>query len=80
MLILCGAAAAGLPAMLQPHVPVPLLDGIVCGVRLTEAMIRLGAPKPSRGSYAPPAGNRYIGLDESTARLLRENAAAPDRR
>lgn len=77
VLILCGAAAAGLPAMLQPHVPVPLLDGIVCGVQLTEAMIRLGASKPSRGSHAPPAGNRYVGLDEATARLLRENAANP---
>ena len=76
VLILAGAAAAGLPAGLQPHVPVPLLDGIVCGVRLTEAMIRLGAPKPARGSYAPPAGNRYTGLDEATARLLRESSAA----
>ena len=77
VLILCGAAAAGLPAGLQPHVPVPLLDGIVCGVRLTEAMIRLGAPKPSRGSHAPPAGNRYVGLDDATARLLRRYAATP---
>ena len=78
VLILAGAAAAGLPPALQPHVPVPLLDGIVCGVRLTEAMIRLGAVKPSRGSHAPPAENRYIGLDDATARLLRENAAPPD--
>ena len=78
VLILAGAAAAGLPPALQPHVPVPLLDGIVCGVRLTEAMIRLGAAKPSRGSHAPPAQNRYVGLDEATARLLRENAAPPD--
>ena len=79
VLILAGAAAAGLPAGLQPHVPVPLLDGIVCGVRLTEAMIRLGAPTPSRGSHAPPAANHYVGLDEATARLLRENAESPDR-
>ena len=79
VLILAGAATAGLPTGLQPHVPVPLLDGIVCGVRLTEAMIRLGAPKPARGSYAPPAENRYTGLDEATVRLLRENAAAPSR-
>ena len=78
VLILAGAAAAGLPPALQPHIPVPLLDGIVCGVRLTEAMIRLGAAKPSRGSHAPPAQNRYVGLDEATARLLRENAAPPD--
>lgn len=79
-LILAGAAAAGLPAGLQPHVPVPLLDGIVCGVRLTEAMIHLGTPKPSRGSHAPPAANRYTGLDEATARLLRENAETRGRR
>ncbi len=78
VLILAGAAAAGLPARLQPHVPVPLLDGIVCGVRLTEAMIRLGATKPSRGSHAPPAENRYVGLDEATVRLLRESSTVPD--
>ena len=76
VLILAGAAAAGLPAGLQPHIPVPLLDGIVCGVRLAEAMIRLGAPKPSRGSYAPPAENRYLDLDEATARLLRSHSRA----
>ena len=79
VLILAGAAAAGLPALLQPHVPVPLLDGIVCGVRMTEAMIRLGAPKSARGSYAPPTENRYTGLDEPTARLLRTCAGTPGR-
>ena len=79
VLILAGAAAAGLPVLLQPHVPVPLLDGIVCGVRLAEAMIRLGASKPSRGSHAPPAENRYVGLDDATRRLLRQNAATTDR-
>ena len=78
VLILAGAAAAGLPPTLQPHVPVPLLDGIVCGVRITEAMIRLGAPKATRGSYAPPTQNRYTGLDDATTRLLETNAAAPD--
>ena len=79
VLILAGAAAAGMPARLQPYLPVPLLDGIVCGVRLTEAVIRLGFPKPSRGSYAPPEGNRYVGIDEATTRLLRQNVAASDR-
>ncbi len=71
VLILAGAATAGLPAMLQARLPVPLLDGIVCGVLLTEAMVRLGAPKPSKGSYAPPAENRITGLDGPLADLLK---------
>jgi allantoin racemase len=55
-LILVGAAGAGLPARLQPPVPVPLLDGISCGVLLVEALVRLAAPAPTSGSYASPTG------------------------
>lgn len=70
VLILAGAATAGLPAILQDQVPVPLLDGIVCGVLLTESLVRLGVPTPRKGSYAAPADNTITGLDGPLADLL----------
>ena len=73
-LIVVGAAGAGLAAKLQPRVPVPLLDGITCGVLLVEALIRLGAPKPARGSYALPPGNLVKGLSA----VLTDRLKAPD--
>ncbi len=71
-LILVGAAGAGLPARLQSRVAVPLLDGITCGVLLVEALVRLGASAPTRGSYAPPQGNRVTGLGAALADRLKE--------
>lgn len=71
VLILAGAATAGLPKRLQARVPVPLLDGIVCGVLLTEALVRLGAPAPTRGSYALPPGNQVTGLGAALADRLK---------
>ncbi len=71
-LVLVGAAGAGLAAQLQSRVAVPLLDGITCGVLLVEALIKLGAPPPTRGSYAAPAGNQVTGLSETLTKRLKE--------
>lgn len=71
-LILVGAAGAGLPAKLQSRVAVPLLDGITCGVLLVEALIRLGAPVPTTGSYVLPPGNLVKGLSGALTSRLKE--------
>ena len=70
-LILVGAVGAGLPARLQSRVAVPLLDGITCGVLLVEVLVRLGAPAPTRGSYALPPGNQVTGLGAALADRLK---------
>ena len=70
--IIVGAAGAGLPTKLQSRVAVPLLDGIVCGVLLVEALIRLAAPTPTRGSYALPPGNLVKGLSAALTSRLKE--------
>ena len=70
-LIVVGAARAGLPVRLQSRVAVPLLDGITCGVLLVEALIRLSAPAPTRGSYALPPGNLVTGLGAALADRLK---------
>ena len=37
-MIIAGAATAGMSRRLQPQTPVPLLDGVACGVRMAEAI------------------------------------------
>jgi allantoin racemase len=59
-IILSGAVMAGVPRRLQAQVPVPLVDGISCGVRQAELLAGLKLPKPTVGSYAKPMG-REVG-------------------
>jgi len=53
--ILIGAVMAGMPAFVQPHVPVPVIEGVSCAVALAESLVRLNLPRPTQGSYAKPA-------------------------
>ncbi len=66
--VLGGAAMAGMGARLTA--PVPLLDGIACGVRLLEALAGLRLPRPATGSYAPPTGRTLSGIAPALARRL----------
>ncbi|MCX7373568.1 MAG: hydantoin racemase, partial [Alphaproteobacteria bacterium] len=67
--ILGGAAMAGMGASLTA--PVPLLDGIACGVKLLEALVALRLAKPGAGSHTAPRGRESVGLDAALAGLLR---------
>jgi len=69
--ILGGAALAGMAGALQPAAPVPLLDGIACGVRLLEMLVALKLPKPRTGSYAAPSGREVTGVEPMLAAMLR---------
>jgi allantoin racemase len=68
--ILGGAALAGFAARLQAAAPVPLLDGIACGVALAEALVKLAVPKPMTGSFAAPRGRNSVGLSPALAAML----------
>jgi allantoin racemase len=70
VVILCGAAMAGMAGQLQPEVGVPLLDGISCGVPLLEMLVRLRLPAATGGSLAGPRGRRTAGLEPALAALL----------
>lgn len=61
--ILVGAVMAGMPALLQPHVPVPVLEGVSCAVPLIEALVRLRVPKARDGSYAALPRRGLTGVD-----------------
>jgi allantoin racemase len=69
--VLSGAAMAGMARTLSARVPVPLVDGIACGVAMAEALVRLGFAKAREGSYAAPVGRETVGLSPELARRLK---------
>ncbi|MBR0651712.1 hydantoin racemase [Roseomonas terrae] len=69
--VLAGAALASLDNRLQEASPVPLLDGMACGVRMAELLVALKLPKPRAGSYAALAGRQASGISEPLGALLR---------
>lgn len=71
--VLAGAALAGFDNRLQEASPVPLLDGMACGVRMAELLVALRLPKVQAGSYAPLRGRSALGISDGLAALLRGN-------
>ena len=69
--LLSGAVMAGVPRRLQPSIPIPVLDGINCGIRQAELLIRLNAIKPSTGSYALPSGRELINVADTIVDAFR---------
>jgi allantoin racemase len=61
---------AGVPRKIQASVPVPLLDGIGCGVRQAEVLARLGVPKPTVGSYALPPQREMVAVSPAIERMF----------
>jgi allantoin racemase len=49
VVVICGAAVAGIARRLQPSIDVPLLDGIGCAVRLAEMLVGLAPAKVKVG-------------------------------
>lgn len=68
--VLSGAAMAGFARRIKDNVPVPVLDGIACGVPLCEMLVKLELKAPSLGSMVPPSGRATRGLDPALAALL----------
>jgi allantoin racemase len=68
--LLGGAALAGIGGRIQAEVPVPLVDGIAAAVKLAEAMVGLGLPKPRTGGFAAPVGRASLALGDALAAML----------
>ena len=73
--VLAGAALAGFDNRLQAAAPVPLLDGMACGVRMAEMLVALRLPKPHAGSYAAPMWRMTSGISPALAALLQGNSS-----
>jgi allantoin racemase len=74
VVVICGAAVAGIAARLQPLVQVPMLDGIGCAVRLAEMLADLRPVKKPLGRRTS-AGMAAIGLGEALTRRLADGDA-----
>jgi Asp/Glu/hydantoin racemase len=71
--IICGGGPiAGLAREAAGEIPVPLLDGVSCAVRLAEAVTGLGTQPPTRGSFARPRPKPAKGLSEALTRRVTE--------
>jgi allantoin racemase len=70
IVVICGAALAGVSHRLQPRTPVPLLDGIGCAVRQAEALVRI-TPANTTGRPALARGATLTGLSPELVALLR---------
>lgn len=70
VIALAGAVMAGVPLRVQDRIPVPVLDGIRCGVPQAEGLVRIAAPKPSVGSYAAPGARSLTNVDPAISILL----------
>jgi allantoin racemase len=69
--VLGGAALAGMEPALRGASPVPLLDGMACGVRMAEALVALAPAKAQAGPAAAVRGRDSVGLSPALAALLR---------
>lgn len=75
VIILVGAVMAGRSLYLQEQLPVPILDGVRCGVPMLEALVRIAPKSATLGSYAPLRGRESAGLPDALARRLTGEAS-----
>lgn len=62
VIVLAGAPLAGLARQVEDKIPVPVVDGISAGVKLTEAIVALHNNPHRAGSYGPPPQKARKGL------------------
>jgi allantoin racemase len=73
--IVSGAVMAGAARRLQPHCPIPVVEGVAAALFQAEALVRLGAAKPRMGRYAAPRGREAIEVSPELAAALRGTQA-----
>ncbi|AOY74105.1 aspartate/glutamate racemase family protein (plasmid) [Arthrobacter sp. TES] len=64
VVILAGAPLAGLARELEGQIPVPVVDGISAGIRMTEAVVALRSGAHRSGSFAAPPVKARRGLSQ----------------
>jgi allantoin racemase len=68
VIIFGGGPIAGLAREAAQAIPVPVLDGVSCAVRMAEALVGLRPQPPKRGSFARPAHKPSAGLSPELMR------------
>jgi Asp/Glu/hydantoin racemase len=70
VVILAGAPLAGLAHEVADQIPVPVVDGIGAGIRLTESIVGLASGTHRAGAFAAPPVKRRAGLSPALDRAL----------
>lgn len=70
VIILGGGPIAGLAREVADRIPVPIIDGVSCAVRLAEMLVGLAPRPPRRGSFARPAHKPAQGLAPALQRFV----------
>ncbi|ARB20212.1 MULTISPECIES: aspartate/glutamate racemase family protein [Klebsiella] len=70
VLIMAGAPLAGLARQLRGKIPIPVVDGVSCGVAQAQALHLLNLAAPQQGSFARPPVKSNHGLDAGLQALL----------
>lgn len=61
-IVLGCAGMADLAALLSEEHRLPVIDGVVCAVKLAEALVGAGLKTSKRGSYAAPRSKPFTGM------------------
>ena len=72
------AGMAGLDIQLQQELGVPVLDGVVCALKLLEGIVGYGLKTSKRRVYARPGYKPQIGLPEIFQSVYRPTGQAGD--
>jgi len=70
VIVLGGGPIAGLAHEIAPKIPVPVIDGISCAVKLAESLVALDLKSPERGSFARPAAKPSRGLSSALSAMI----------
>ena len=70
VIIMAGGPAAGVAREIEDRIPVPVLDGINCAVRLAEMLVTMRPRPPRQGSFATPPHKPSEGLSASLTNLI----------
>jgi allantoin racemase len=63
------AGMAGLDKRLEDALGLPVLDGVVCAVKLVEGLLAYGARTSKRRTYATPRAKELPGLPANFGRV-----------
>jgi allantoin racemase len=75
--VLTGAVMAGVATRLQPRVPVPIVDGVTCAVRMAQMLVDAAPAKARTGSLAPLPAREQAGLGPALAARFGATGPAP---
>lgn len=74
VIVLAGAPLAGLARSIAHRLPVPAVDGVSCGIRQLETLVRMQPRSATAGSYAGAPSKPNQGLSEPLQALIQAAA------